>query len=805
MEQQISERIIEDEMKHAYMAYAMSVIVGRALPDVRDGLKPVHRRILYAMSDMGMRHNSPYKKSARIVGEVLGKYHPHGDSAVYETMVRMVQDFALRYPLIDGQGNWGSVDGDGAAAMRYTESRLAKISQELLQDIDKETVDWAENFDASLKEPTVLPTIIPNLLVNGSSGIAVGMATNMPPHNLTETANATIAYLDNPEIELADLMQHLPGPDFPTGGVICGRQGIYDAYTKGRGRVVLRGVIERETHKGRERLIITEIPYQVAKASLIEQIADLVRDKRVEGIADIRDESDRRGMRVVIELKRDANPDIIENGLFKYSRLQQTFGVINLAIVNKRPEVLTLKELISHYLDHRTQVITRRTEYDLRKAEERAHILEGLLVALQNIDDVIPLIKESDDAKTAKAGLIAQYDLSEAQADAILAMQLQRLTGLEQGKIKDEHAQLQELIIDLKDILARPERVKALIREELEHLKDAYGDERRTRIDDTDINIDIEDLIEEEDMVVTISHSGYTKRLPVETYQAQRRGGKGIIGATTKEGDFVEHLFIANTHSYLLFFTDKGQVHWLKVYKIPESSRTARGTPLVNLLSLDKDESISAVIPVTEFTDDHYLVFATKNGYIKKTELSAYSRPRTGGIHAIRLEDDDDLVRVKLTDGTQNLLLASKHGQAIHFAEADVRPMGRVSRGVIGMKLRGDDEVISLSIAQPDSTVLTVTKNGFGKRTAIDEYRLQGRGGYGVRNIITNTRNGEVSKVRIVQETDDLLFISTTGIIMRTSAREISKIGRSTQGVRVMRLKSGDAVSTVAKVLVDEE
>jgi len=804
MEQQISERVIQDEMKHAYMAYAMSVIVGRALPDVRDELKPVHRRILFAMHDMGMRHNQPYKKSARIVGETLGKYHPHGDSAVYETMVRMVQEWSLRHPLIDGQGNWGSIDGDGAAAMRYTESRLAKISQELLQDIDKETVDWADNFDASLKEPTVLPTTLPNLLVNGSSGIAVGMATNMPPHNLSEVADAISTYLDNPEVELSELMKHLPGPDFPTGGVICGRQGIYDAYTTGRGRVILRGVIERETHKDRQRLIIAEIPYQVAKAALIEQIADLVRDKRIEGISDIRDESDRRGMRVVIELKRDASPEVVENLLFKYSRLQQTFGVINLAIVNKRPEVLSLVELIRHYLVHRTEVITRRTEYDLRKAQERAHILEGLLIALAHIDDIIALIKQSSDAKIAKEGLISGYALTEVQADAILAMQLQRLTGLEQGKIRDEHAQLQILIADLKDILLNPTRIPKIIQDELARIKEQYGNSRRTKIDDADIDVDVEDLIEEEDMVVTISHEGYIKRLPVETYQAQRRGGVGVIGATTKEGDFVEHLFVANTHSYLLFFTNKGQVHWKKVYKIPESSRTARGTPVVNLVELSKDEQVSAVIPVSEFTDDRFLVFATTQGYIKKTVLSAYSRPRQGGIHAIKLEDGDDLVRVILTDGTQNLLLASKQGQAIRFAESDVRSMGRVSRGVIGMKLRAGDEVISLCDAEPETTVLTITENGFGKRTDVEEYRMQSRGGFGVRNIITSPRNGSVAQVRVVQDLDDLLLISTKGIMMRTSAREISKIGRSTQGVRVMRLREGDTVSAVAKVLVEE-
>lgn len=800
--ERITSRVIEDEMKDAYMAYAMSVIVGRALPDVRDGLKPVHRRVLYAMHEMGVRYNQSFKKCARIVGDAMGKYHPHGDSAVYDALVRMVQDFSLRAPLIQGQGNFGSVDGDRAAAMRYTEARLAKISQELLQDLEKETVDFQDNFDGSLQEPKVLPAVLPNLLVNGSSGIAVGMAANLPPHNLTEVANAIIAYQQNPDITLQELMEHLPGPDFPTGGTICGRGGIMQAYSTGKGRVILRGVIERESD---DRIVITEIPYQVVKADLIMQIADLVKEKKVEGIKDIRDESDGKGMRVVLELKRDTNIEVLENALFKYSRLQVTFGVINLAIVNGQPRVLQLPELIEYYLSHRREVITRRTQFELNKAEQRAHILEGLLIALKHIDDIVAKIKASSDADMARTMLQSDYDLSEDQANAILDMRLQKLTGLEQEKIESEHGELLETIKDLKDILERPDRVDAIIKHDLETLRDQYGDTRRTQITDAETDIDLEDLIEPEEMVVTISHQGYIKRLSIDTYQAQKRGGVGIIGATTKEDDFVEHLFVANTHSYLLFFTDKGQVYWKKVYNIPETGRAAKGTPVVNLITLAKGESISAVIPVAEFADDRYLMFATKKGYIKKTELSAYSRPRQGGIHAIKLDDGDDLVRVVLTDGDSELLIASKKGQAVRFSETDARPMGRVSRGVRGMRLRPNDEVIDIILANESQTVFTITENGYGKRTPVSEYRLQTRGGSGVRNILCSPRNGSVAAVRVVDSTDDLLLISQNGIIIRTRAGQISTMGRSTQGVRVMKLREGDKVSSVAKVLVDEE
>ena len=1232
VDKHVSKRVIQDEMKDAYMAYAMSVIVGRALPDVRDGLKPVHRRILYAMHDTGMRHNQPYKKSARIVGEVLGKYHPHGDSAVYDTLVRMVQEWSLRVPLIDGQGNFGSIDGDSAAAMRYcvsgdarvltdtgvrkivdlqseknpqilsygkrtntasdwfdsgehptlkvttnhgfeltgsynhpilvlsmteegipafvwkrldeveegdfavldrsgmlwpkeevrlntrhaeqqlpsqvsatlgyllgslvaegtlrknkiefcntdedylavftqawsevfpdctlhaferepssygklpytilethypaamqvlqeaglkftksrerrvpesifnspkpvvaqfleayfegdgtmtssgrmrelsccstsekliqdvqqlllrfgicatkrfdkhrdvhklylrggrnvkvfakeigftstrkkqalaqvvknyqkdrsitdkipglssfvrstipedsefartfqthnfdrystfetwheelglillqeagvdvrsklaqlqelqyifdpitsvqkdktqsvysikvdsachsfvangfinhnTEARMAKPAQELLQDLDKETVEWADNFDGSLKEPRVLPATLPNLLVNGSAGIAVGMATNIPPHNLQEVAAAIEAYIDNPEITVQELMNFLPGPDFPTGGIICGKKGIVEAYAHGRGRIKLRGVIERE---GEDRLIISEIPYQVVKADLVTQIADLVRDKRLEGIRDIRDESDRTGMRVVIELKRDANQEIVENALFKLTRLKQTFGIINLAIVDGEPKVLSLPSILKHYLDFRVEVVERRTVYDLRKAEERAHILEGLVIALKHIDDVVALTKESSSSQEAQDALIDRYDLSAEQAKAILDMKLSRLTGLEQEAIKTEHASLLEQIADFKDILDKPARVKQIIKDELAALAETYGNERRTVMGEEEEDIDLEDLIDPEEMVVTISNAGYAKRLSLDTYQAQNRGGVGIIGAKTKDDDFVEHLFVANTHAYLLFFTNKGEVYWKKVYHIPETSRTAKGTALVNLIDLDKDERISSIIAVKEFDDVRNLVFATRKGLVKKTPLEAYSRPRSGGIHAIKLDEDDDLVNVVLTTGEDELLVASDQGQSIRFHESDCRGMGRYTRGVIGMKMRADDRVVSVSVVSHGVDVLSITENGYGKRTSLEEYPLQGRGGMGVRNIKTEGRNGLVVGNKVVNEDDELLFITQKGIIIRTRAADISQIGRNTQGVRVMKLRDDDVVQAVARVVVEQ-
>lgn len=801
---QVQLAVVEDEMKRAYMAYAMSVIVGRAIPDVRDGLKPVHRRILYAMHTAGMRYNQPFKKSARIVGEVLGKYHPHGDSAIYDSLVRMVQSWSLRYPLIDGQGNFGSIDNDSPAAMRYTEARLKKISQDVLSDIEKDTVDFVDNFDGSEKEPESLPGALPNLLVNGSSGIAVGMATNMPPHNLREVCAAMKAFIDNPELSAQDLLEYVPGPDFPTGGVIYGTAGIIQAYANGKGRLRVRGVIEREEHKGRQRMIITEIPYQVVKSQVVEQIADLVRDKRIEGIADIRDESDRKGMRVVIELKRDANADIIENQLFKYTRLQVTFGIINLAIVNKRPRVLSLPQMLKAYLDHRTDVITRRTRYDLRKAEERAHILEGLLIALGDIDEVVALIKKSDDATKAREGLMDSYELSERQAIAILEMRLQRLTALETDSIKSEHAELLDTISDLQDILAKPGRVKDLIREDLDELEASYGDERRTRIVESAEEIDIEDLIEPEDMVVTISRRGYVKRLSIDTYQAQHRGGKGIIGAATREDDYIEHLFVANTHSTLLFFTNDGKVFWKKVYRIPETSRTARGSNIVNLLRLGENERISAVVRVDDFSKEDYLFFATRDGYVKKTALDAYSRPRKGGIWAIKLNEGDDLVRVVRTSGHDQLMLHSRNGQAIRFDESDVRPMGRYSQGVRGMRFKGDDAVVSLSKVQPGKALLTVTSGGYGKRTPLDQYPVQGRGGMGVRDLRTS-KHGKVVATRMVSPVDELLLISQDGIIIRTPAREISTIGRSTHGVRVMKVRDGDSLSAIARIVTDAE
>lgn len=797
-----STRVIEDEMKDAYMAYAMSVIIGRALPDVRDGLKPVHRRILYAMQDLGIKHTTSHKKSARIVGEVLGKYHPHGDSAVYDTMVRLAQPWNMSVPLIDGQGNFGSQDGDSAAAMRYTEARMAKVSQEMLEDIDKETVDWTDNFDGSLKEPSVLPAKLPNLLINGSSGIAVGMATNMPPHNITEVCNAIVAYLKNPEITIDELLEIMPGPDFPTGGTICGKQGIRSAYESGRGRIKIRGTITQENDG--QRLVITHIPYMVVKSSLVTQIADLVKDKRIEGIRDIRDESDRKGMRVVIELKRDVNPEIVKNQLYKYSRLKQTFGIINLAIVDGQPEVLALTKIFSHYTAHRREVVARRTQYDLDKAQQRAHILQGLLIALTNIDEVVAKIKKSDSSQQAQTTLISSYDLSEDQAKAILDMKLSRLTALESESIQTEFDQLQIDIADYKDILSNPKRVTSILVDELEEINQQYGSSRRTDITiDTD-NIDLEDLIDPEEMVVTISNSGYIKRLSLDTYQAQHRGGVGIIGATTKDDDHVEHLFVANTHSYLLFFTNTGQVHWKKVYEVPESSRTAKGTAIVNLLDIEKDAAISSVIAVKEFDDIRNILFATRSGLVKKTKLSEYSRPRAGGIHAIKLREEDDLIGAVLTSGEDEILLTSAQGQAIRFSESDAREMGRYTSGVTGMKLRDNDYVVCVSVVGSGSDVLSITQNGYGKRTDITEYPSQNRGGYGVRNIKTSKRNGLVVSAKMVSEEDDLLLITQRGIIIRTNASEISCIGRNTQGVRVMKLRENDSLQACARVMLEQ-
>ncbi len=793
--------LIEEEMKKSFLEYSMSVIVSRALPDVRDGLKPVHRRILFAMNEIGMTYNKPFKKCARIVGEVLGKYHPHGDSAVYDSLVRMAQDWSLRYPLIQGQGNFGSIDGDSAAAMRYTEARLARISQEVLQDIDKETVDFQENFDGSLNEPKVLPTVLPNLLVNGSSGIAVGMATNIPPHNLSEVSDAIIRSIDEPEISIDELMEIVKGPDFPTGGNLCGQMGIKMAYKTGRGKVKIRAKIELEEKKGKTKLIVTEIPYMVNKSQLLEQIADLVKDKVIEDISGLRDESDRKGMRIVIELKRGANPDIVKNQLYKHSRLETTQGIMFLALVDNIPKVLDLKEMIQSHIDHRVEIITRRTRYELKNAQEKAHILEGLLIALDNIDEVISKIRASESVNDAKEALIESYSLTEVQAKAILDMRLQKLASLEQAKIKEEHKSLMELIESLKVILADKGEILSLIKQELQEIKDRYGDERRTDIIEYHEDIDIEDLIEEEDVVVTISHSGYSKRIQLTEYKAQNRGGKGVIGAEIKDEDFIEHIFIANTHSYLLCFTDKGKVYWLKVYNIPEAGRYSKGKPIINLIDgFETDEKITAVIPIREFDKGHYLLFATKKGKIKKTRLMEYSRPRAGGIWAIKLDENDKCIDVVLTDGKKKIIIASKFGQAVRFDESDARPLGRYSQGVIGMRLKKHDEVIGMVIAEEGLTLLTITENGYGKRTEIEEYRLINRGGSGVINIQTSDRNGNVVAVKTVSDEDELIITSKDGQVIRTSAKFISVIGRNTQGVRIMRLNQGDKCIDIAKI-----
>ncbi|NQV08758.1 DNA gyrase subunit A [Candidatus Woesearchaeota archaeon] len=802
IKEKIVPRVIEEEMKKSYIDYAMSVIVGRALPDVKDGLKPVHRRILYAMNDLSLDHNKPYKKSARIVGEVLGKYHPHGDTAVYDSLVRMAQNFSLRYMLVQGQGNFGSVDGDNAAAMRYTEARMHKLAEEMLKDIEKNTVDFQDNFDATLKEPKVLPAKIPNLLVNGSSGIAVGMATNIPPHNMSEVVDGIVEFINNPEVTSDELTAHIKGPDFPTGGIMFS-SGIRAAHKFGRGRVTVRAKTEIEEKKGRKAIIVTEIPYQLNKSLLVEHIASLVKIKKIQGISDLRDESDRQGMRIVIELMKSANSDIVLNQLFKHTKMQNTFSINMLALVDGEPKTLSLADMIKYYVIHRQNIVTRRTKFDLIKAEKRAHILEGIIIALKNIDPIIIIIKKSKTVEAAKLQLKLKYKLSVEQAQAILEMRLQRLTSLEQKKIMDEHTSLLKLIAELKEILANKEKILDIIKNELLELKQTFGDERRTKIvqggDEADI--DIEDLIEEEDMVVTISHKGYIKRMPIDTYRQQKRGGKGIIGATTREEDFVEHLFIANTHSYLLFFTDTGKVHWLKVYKIPEASRQAKGKPIINLINQEEGEKIASFVPVKEFDDKHHLVLITKNGILKKTNLQSYSRPRKGGIIAINLDKDDRVIDAKLTDGNQQIIIASKKGMAVKFHENDARSIGRTSRGVIGMRLRKDDKVIGAVIADDSKTLLTVTENGFGKRTRISEYRRIIRGGIGVINIQCSERNGNVVSIKSVSADDELMFISRKGIIIRTSASYVSVIGRNTQGVKLMKMAQGDYVVSAAKVI----
>lgn len=796
---------LEDEMKTSYIDYAMSVIVSRALPDVRDGLKPVHRRILYGMSELGLSYNRPYKKSARIVGEVLGKYHPHGDSAVYQTMVRMVQEFSLRAPLVDGQGNYGSIDGDSPAAMRYTEARLASISQEMLRDLDKNTVDFTTNFDDSLQEPTVLPAYLPNMLVNGASGIAVGMATNIPPHNLGEVVDGLVALIENPEMTSEDLMEHVIAPDFPTGGMIFGYSGVKEAYTTGRGRIVVRAKANVETHKNdRESIVVTELPYQVNKAALIEKIVEMIRAGKITDISNIRDESDRDGMRIVIELKRDAQPEVVLNQLFKHTRMQETFGVIMLALVNGVPKILTLKEVMKHFLEHRMDVLIRRTKFELDAAERRAHILEGYIIALDNIDEVIETIKKSKDVETAKTNLMKKFKLSEIQAKAILDMRLQRLTGLERQKIEDEYKETIQLIEKLKGILASEEKRNFIIKEELIALREKYGDIRRTELIKDYTEFSLEDIIAEEDVVVTISHRGFIKRFPVSGYRKQARGGKGVTGAGTKDEDFIEHMFVASTHHYIMFFTDKGKCYWLKVHEIPEGGRAARGRAIQNLVEKDKGENITAFITVKEFTDDKYVVMVTENGTIKKTVLSAYSNIRRGGINAINLVEGDSLVEVKITDGNNDLVIGTSSGMAIRFNEEDVRPMGRTSTGVRGIKLGKDDKVVAFIVIRSTTSILVVTDKGFGKRSDVKDYRITKRGGKGIITVRTGEKNGNLIAMKEVNDIDELVIITTKGMVIRQGINKIRVMGRATQGVKLINLKDGDSIADVARVIPED-
>lgn len=797
---------IEDEMEKSYIDYAMSVIVSRALPDVRDGLKPVHRRILYAMSQLGLSPEKSYRKCARIVGDVLGKYHPHGDSAVYDALVRLAQEFSTRYPLVDGHGNFGSVDGDGAAAMRYTEAKMTKISQELLKDINKNTVDFIPNFDETLKEPAVLPARFPNLLVNGTSGIAVGMATNIPPHNLGEVIDGIVEIIDNPEVTIEQLMKKIKGPDFPTGGIILGKEGIKSAYTTGRGKVKVRAKanIEQMTNN-KFRIIVTEIPYQVNKARLIEKIANLVKEKKIEGISDLRDESDRKGMRIVIELKRDINPNVVLNLLYKHTQMQDTFGVNMLALVNQEPKVLNLRQVLDYYIEHQKDVIERRTRFDLEKAEARAHILEGLRIALDHIDAVISLIRNSKTVNIAKEGLMTQFKLSEKQSQAILDMRLQRLTGLEREKIEEEYKSLLETIKNLKEILGSEEQILQVIRTELLEVKEKYIDDRRTGFDIDASDINVEDLIEQEDVVITLTHYGYIKRLPSDTYRSQRRGGKGISALSTREDDFVEHLFMTSTHHYLLFFTNKGKVYRLKAFEIPEASRQAKGTAIVNILQLDPGESIATVIPIKEFSPDHYLLMCTRAGLVKKTELTEYDTSRRTGLAAICLKEEDELISVRLTNGETEVIIGTQKGYAIRFAEQDVRSMGRTAMGVKGIDLRKGDEVIGMDLVLEDSYLLGVSQNGFGKMTSLGEYRRQSRGGKGVTTYNITKKTGELVGIRIVQKDDEIMLMNNNGIVIRLQIDDISEMGRNTQGVTLMRTKEGEQVVTAAKVYVSDE
>ena len=794
---------IEKEMKDSYLEYAMSVIVSRALPDVRDGLKPVHRRILYAMDDLSMYPDKPYRKSARVVGDVLGKYHPHGDSSVYEAMVRLAQDFNTRYLLADGHGNFGSIDGDSAAAMRYTEVRMGKMAMEMLRDINKETVDYGLNFDETLKEPKVLPSKFPNLMVNGSSGIAVGMATNIPPHNLNEVIDAVVALLDNPDTSIEELMEHISGPDFPTGAFIVGQSGIKSAYTTGRGKVRLRAVAEiEENEKGRDKIIVSEIPYQVNKARLIEKIADHVRDKKIEGIADLRDESDRDGMRIVIELKRDANPNIVLNNLYKHTQMQTTFGIIMLALVNNEPRVLNLKQMLTYYIAHQKEIIVRRTEFDLKKAEARAHIVEGLRIALDHIDEVIKLIRASENDASAKMSLMENFGLSEIQSQAILDMRLKRLTGLERGKLDEEYEELIKQINWFKEILASDRIIYGIIKEEITEIKEKYGDRRRTRIIPSSGEINIEDMIKEEDIVITLTHFGYIKRMPEDTYKTQRRGGRGIMGLTTRDEDFVEDLFITSTHDTILFFTNKGKVFSLKGYEIPEAGRQAKGTAIINILHLEKGENVSAIIPIASYEEDHNLILATKNGIGKKTKLSSFEKKKKNGIIAITLKENDELISVRKTSGQDEMIVVTEKGMAIRFREKDIRSMGRSAMGVKAITLAEDDRVVAMDLAPDDKFVLVISEQGFGKKTPLNEYRTQIRGGKGIITYNIREKTGDIVSAKVIKKEDEIMMISLNGTIIRLKADEISTMGRNTQGVTLMKMKD-DRVVAVAKY-VDE-
>jgi DNA gyrase subunit A len=796
---------INVKMEKAYLDYSMSVIISRALPDVRDGLKPVHRRVLTAMNDLNLQPNRPYRKSAKITGDTTGNYHPHGTASVYDTLVRLAQDFSLRYPLVDGQGNFGSVDGDSAAAERYTEARMTKVAMDVMRDLDKDTVDYVPNYDGSRQMPSVMPSVIPNLLVNGADGIAVGMATKIPPHNLTEVCNGLIAMLDDPDIDADGLMEHVQGPDFPTGGVIQGRRGIVDYINTGRGRVVVRGRTEiEEDAKGRARIVISELPYQVNKANLVEKIANLVRNGQLEGISDLRDESDRKGMHVLVVLKKDAYPQVVLNKLFAHTQLQQTFGVINLALVGKRPKVMTLKETMQEYLKFREEVVVRRTQFELRKAEERAHILEGYRIALDNIDEIVELIKTSASPDAAKTGLIERFGLSEIQAQAILDLRLARLTGLERQKIEDEYKALIERISELKEILANRELQLMIIREEVEEVRAKYGDERRTTIEMAEDDIDFEDLIADEEVVVTISHSGYAKRIPIDTYHTQGRGGKGITAMATKDEDWVEHLFIATTHQYLLVLTEKGQLYWLKTYHVPEATRTAKGRPLVNMIDLAQGDKVHAIVPVREFTEDHFLVMATNKGIVKRTPLTDFSRPRRAGIRAINLLDDEHLVDVKVSDGGVDIILGTSDGMAIRFKETDMRPMGRTARGVKGVTLAKGQKVVGMVTVNEGSTLLTLTEHGYGKRTPVEDYRVQRRGGRGLITIKCSDRNGQLVGIKEMLDDQELMVLTRNGIMIRMAVNDISTLGRNTQGVRIISLKGNDEVAGMARIEVPE-